>query len=282
MGWTLDADRNLHPDEQRWIEGIVNRFKHHNNILWGIEESCNKLPADRTPHFKRIGEVIARADDHNHPIVQSFVVPNDPEGDFPEDGITSDEYIGDPNIRVVTWLHVPPHGDDLEKQHQEYLDYYNRDAAKFVVMKNETYHHPRRGHLSRKYMWSCTMTGMQNLEAFHHADDGSESTLRDDGRIAAFMEQTDFHTMKPRDDLAAGSTKWLLANPGTSYIAYSYDCSGPMGVKEMTAGTYDLMWFDTTDGDTVHQAGIRVTSGENTWSKPDSLGGEIALYIKRR
>jgi hypothetical protein len=282
MGWTLDPDGNLHPHEERWIEGIVNRFEHHKNILWGIEESCNKLPAGRTPHFKKIGEVIARADDHHHPIVQSFVVPDDPEGDFPEGGITSDAYVGDPHIRVVTWLHVPPHGDDLEKQHQAYLRYYRRDAANFVVMKNETYHHPRRGPQSRQYMWSCAMAGVHTLEAYHHADEGSEGTLRDDGRINAFMEQTDFHVMKPRDDLAAGSTKWVLANPGDSYVAYTYDCSGPMGLKDMAAGTYDLLWFDTVDGDAVTQAGVSVPSGEAAWSKPESLGNEVALYVKRK
>ncbi len=283
MGWKLDSEGNLPPDEKRWIEGIVKRFKHHKNILWGIEESCNKLPASRTPHFKKIGELIAHTDNYNHPIVQSFVVPNDPEGDFPADGITSDDYIGDPHIRVVTWLHVVPHGDDFEEQHQEYLRFYKRDASKFVVMKNETYHHPRRGHKSRKYMWSCAMTGMHCLEAYHHAGDAShENTLRDDGRINTFMEQTDFHKMKPRDDLAAGSTKWVLANPGDSYIAYTYDYSGPMGIKSMTAGTYDLMWFDTVDGDTVKQTGVSVSSGNVTWGKPGSVGNEVALYIKRQ
>jgi hypothetical protein len=283
MGWKLDAQGNLHPDEKAWIEGIVKRFKHHKNIMWGIEESCNKLPAARTPHFKKIGELIAKTDNHSHPIVQSFVVPNDPEGDFPENGITSDAYIGDPHIRVVTWLHVAPHGDNLERQHAEYLHYYQRDAARFVVMKNETYHHPRRGARSRRYMWSCAMTGMHCLEAYHHAGDPShEPALRDDGRINTFMEQTDFHTMKPRDDLAAGSAKWLLANPGHSYIAYTYDYSGSMGVKGITAGRYDLMWFDTVDGDIVAQMGVSVRSGDVTWPKPDAMGDEIALYIKRQ
>lgn len=283
MGWTLDPEGNLHPDERRWIEGIVKRFKHRRNILWGIEESCNKLPKSRTPHFKKIGELIATTDGHNHPIVQSFVVPNDPEGDFPADGITSDEYVGDPHVRVVTWLHVVPHGADFERQHQEYLRLYERDAPRFVVMKNETYHHPRQRPQSRRYMWSCAMTGMHCLEAYHHADRASdESILRDDGRINTFMEQTDFHRMKPRDDLAAGSTRWVLANPGDSYIAYTYDYSGPMGVKNMAAGTYDLMWFDTVDGDTVTQRGVWVPSGDVTWTKPDSISSEIALYIKRQ
>ncbi len=282
MGWKLDSEGNLPRDEKRWIEGIVKKFKHHKNILWGIEESCNKLPASRTPHFKKIGELIARTDNYNHPIVQSFVVPNDPEGDFPADGVTSDDYVGDPHIRVVTWLHIVPHENDFERQHQEYLSYYKRDASKFVVMKNETYHHPRRGRQSRIYMWSCALTGMHTLEAYHHADRASdENMLRDDGRISTFMEQTGFYKMKPRDDLAAGSTKWVMANPGESYIAYTYDYTGPMGVKGMTAGSYNLKWFDTTDGDMVIQAGVSVPSGDVTWTKPSSMSEELALYIRR-
>jgi hypothetical protein len=126
------------------------------------------------------------------------------------------------------------------------------------------------------------MAGVHSLEAYHHADAASdENTLNDDGRINTFMEQTDFHKMKPRDELAAGSTKWLLANPGKSYIAYTYDYSGPMGVRGMTAGTYDLKWFDTTDGDMVIQAPVSVPFGNVTWTKPDSMGGELALYIRR-
>lgn len=125
------------------------------------------------------------------------------------------------------------------------------------------------------------MTGMHCLEAYHHADRASdEKTLRDNGRINAFLEQTDFHKMKPRDDLAAGSTKWILANPDASYIAYTYDYSGPMGVQGMMAGRYDFVWFDPVDGDTVTQKDVSVSSGDVTWTKPDSIGNEVALYIK--
>jgi len=126
------------------------------------------------------------------------------------------------------------------------------------------------------------MAGIHTLEAYHHADTSSESTMRDVGRIKTFMQQTDFYKMKPRDDLAAGSTKWVLANPGESYIAYTYNYAGPMGLKGMTAGTYDLKWFDTVDGDEVTQTGVSVSVGDVTWDKPDSMGSEVALYVKRR
>jgi len=133
MGWTMNVRGDLHPDERRWIEGIVRRFKHHKNILWGIAQSSNKLPASRIPHFKEIGAAIARTDDHNHPIVQSFMGPDDP--DFRKDGVLTEAYIGDPNIRVVTWQNVGAQGDDLERQRRETLDFYHRSAVDFVVMK---------------------------------------------------------------------------------------------------------------------------------------------------
>ena len=71
-------------------------------------------------------------------------------------------------------------------------------------------------------------------------------------------------------------------NPEDSYIAYTYDYSGPMGLKSMTAGTYDLKWFDTADGDMVTQNGVAVSSGDVTCNRPDSIGNEAAFYIKRR
>jgi hypothetical protein len=87
--------------------------------------------------------------------------------------------------------------------------------------------------------------------------------------------------MKHTDTLASGSTKWVLANPGSSYIAYTYDYSGPMGIKNMTAGVYDLMWFDTLDGNVAKQSNISVSQGDATWPKPASMGSEIVLYIHR-
>lgn len=281
MGWILDEQGNLHPDEEAFFTGVVSKFKHHKNIIWGIEESANKLPRERVPHFKKLAELIAGTDNHNHPIVQSFVIFDDPEGDFPEGGGTTDDYIDDANTHIVTWLHVQPNDDDYEKQHQEYLRYYNRDSKSFIIMKNETFHHPRKGERARRYLWSCAMAGMHNLEAYIHADKGDETTLREFGFINKFMENTQFHLMHPRDDLAEASTNWVLARPGTGYIAYTYEYAGAMGVKGLWAGTYELTWLDTVSGEQVKQT---VESGwqDESWQKPPSMGDELALYIQRK
>ena len=282
MGWTLDENGKLHPHEKGFFEGIVNKFKHHKNIIWGIEESANKLPRARVPHFKKLAELIAETDEFHHPIVQSFVVFDDPEGDFPEDGGTTDDYVGDPNIKLVTWLHVRPNEDDFDKQHQEYLRYVTRDSRHFIVMKNETYHHPRKGMQARRYLWSCAMTGMHNLEAYISADKSSDETLKQFGFINQFMEQTDFYNMIPRDDLAAGSTNWVLASPGKSYIAYTYEYKDAMGIKSLWAGKYDLTWMDTETGMQVLEKNVTVDWQDATWEKPAALGEELVLFVSRQ
>lgn len=282
IGWSLDDEGNLHPGEKRWIERIVKRFKHHRNIMWSVEESCNKLPRRRTAQFKKIGELIAKTDDRHHPIVQSFVTQTDPEGDAHPDQVTSDEYVGDPNIRVVTWLHLLPHPEDMEAQHREYLRYARMDTPRFIAMKNETHYQDMDSGARRLQTWACVMTGMHTLEAQHNAARPRlRNCLPDDGRVVAFMERTDWYLMTSRDDLAAGSTKWVLARPGYSYIAYSYDCTSPMGIWSPTSATYDLLWFDTVTGAEVRQMNVHAPPGEATWPKPAELGNEIALYVQR-
>jgi len=280
MGWKLDENGNLHPDEKRFFEGIVKRFKHHKNIIWGIEESVNKLPRARLRHFMKLSELIAKIDNHNHPIMHSFVTPDTSERDIGRDYVFPTDFYGDPYTQLVTWLHVLPHGEDYDAQHQAYLKWSRVGSGRFVVVKNETEKFPRTEPQSRIYQWSCAMTGMHALEAGHDVL-RRQRLLDTDGRIVKFMEQTDFHTMKPTDTLAAGSTKWVLANPGRSYIAYTYDYEHSMGIKNMTAGYYTLMWFDTVTGETITNNGVSVTTDNAEWQKPSSIGKEIALYVHR-
>lgn len=280
MGWKLDENGNLHFDEKRFFEGIVKRFKHHKNIIWGIEESVNKLPRARIQHFMELSELIAEVDNHNHPIMHSFVTPDTSERDIGRDYVFPADFSDDPHIQLVTWLHVLPHGEDFDTQHEAYLKWSRVGCGRFIVVKNETEKFPRTEPQSRIYQWSCAMTGMHALEAGHDVL-RRQRLLEADGLIARFMEQTDFHTMKPTDTLAVGSTKWVLANPGRSYIAYTYDYERAMGIKNMTPGYYTLMWFDTVTGETVTMNGVSVTSGDAEWQKPDSMDKEIVLYIRR-
>ena len=44
---------------------------------------------------------------------------------------------------------------------------------------------------------------------------------------------------------------------------------------------YDLLWFDTAGGATVRQWNLGIPRGDATWPKPNGLGSEIALYVRR-
>ncbi len=60
----------------------------------------------------------------------------------------------------------------------------------------------------------------------------------------------------------------------------TYDYSGPMGVKDLAAGTCARTWFDTVSR-TQTETGVIVTAGESTWSKPTDSRG-TAGYPTRR
>jgi hypothetical protein len=279
IGWTLDQDGNLHRDERRFIEGIVKRWKRFKNVIWSVGESVNKLPRARIPHLMKTTELIAKTDHHHHPIILSFVAPDTGEKDIGKDFVYPGDFYSDPNVHAVTWLHVLAHGDDYEAQHEAYLRWSRVGYGRFIMMKNETEKFPRTQPQSRIYMWSSVMTGQHTMEAGHDVLRRG-NLLEADGHVARFMEQTDFHPMRPSDSRAAHSTKWVLASPNHSCLAYTYAYEAAMGVKDLPAGNYRIMWLDTVSGQSVTQDSVSVTSGEARWEKPAGFGSEVALYVK--
>ncbi|MFC2126586.1 hypothetical protein ACFLU5_17485 [Bacteroidota bacterium] len=75
---------------------------------------------------------------------------------------------------------------------------------------------------------------------------------------------------------------WVLARPGDSYIAYTYDYLDKIGIKNMVAGKYDLLWIDTITGKIINQSDIEVKWGNGIFTKPESFGNELTVYIKRK
>jgi hypothetical protein len=72
-----------------------------------------------------------------------------------------------------------------------------------------------------------------------------------------------------------------LALPGDSYIAYAAELKGEIGLKNMTAGMYEFRWFDCVTGKQVIQVKVNVAAGSQSWAKPDGIGSQLAVYIKR-
>jgi hypothetical protein len=87
--------------------------------------------------------------------------------------------------------------------------------------------------------------------------------------------------MAPHDELRYGGTEYVLASPGNSYIAYASSLLDEIGLRDMTAGTYQFTWYDIVNGTTVVQRNVYVVAGDQTWTKPAGIGTELAVYIKR-
>ena len=101
------------------------------------------------------------------------------------------------------------------------------------------------------------------------------------GKLVRFFRGVAWFRMRPRDDLAAGSTRWVLADPGRAYVLYSYDAAGPMGLRQAPPGRCELRWFDPVSGEEVRRDGVRLAGGRPAWPKPPGFGEEAALYVRR-
>ncbi len=282
-GWRLDADGNLHPQEKYLITTLVERFKHHKNIIWALEESCNKLSRARQQRLMKVAELIAGVDDFHHPIAAMFQILYYDE--VHPDGVGPEDYVGDPHVGIMTWGHYssPAKGlPNVEQYYKELVGHFNESAGRYVLINTEVDKHPYAGQANRLYCWTSAMANMYTSMSSHRPDKKyvTRETFMDDGRIRRFMENTDFYRMSPRNDFKLGSTRYVLASESGTCIAYSPDAAEKMGVRKMEAGTYLLRWFDTSTGTTVEQV-VPVSAGDHSWPRPAGIGKEAALYVRR-
>ncbi|MBM3333999.1 hypothetical protein FJY63_04995, partial [Candidatus Sumerlaeota bacterium] len=286
-GWKLDANGNLHPQERYFVETLVNRFKHHKNIIWVINESCNKLSRAKQVRLKKVAALVAATDNFHHPIMQIFQVLYYDE--VHPDKVSPEDYVNDPNVKVMGWGHYSSFPAKPEKglptaaqYYKELVGHVKEAAGRYVLFDMEVDKHPSTGAQSRLYAWTAAMAGVYGAINSHRPDKTAapRETFEDDGRLRAFMETTDFFRMSPNSDLKYGSTLYVLANAPNSYVAYSHSATQNMGIRNLAAGTYLLRWFDTTDGDTIERM-VTISPGDHAWPKPAEMGTEVALYVKR-
>jgi hypothetical protein len=73
----------------------------------------------------------------------------------------------------------------------------------------------------------------------------------------------------------------LSATNGKSYIMCASQLQGKIGLKNMQAVEYKLRWFDCATCSEVTEKNVTVVGGDQSWHKPDRIGSELAVYIKR-
>ena len=153
---------------------------------------------------------------------------------------------------------------------------------------------------ARKKSWAIAMGGAYVMVLRMDIAGTPISDLKDCGRLVRFFELTSFYEMSPHDELKYAGTEYVLARPGHSYIAYASNLRGRIGLRNMTAGTYTLWWFDCATGKSITQqqrvgAGNRsrmrrfptsaktgmFSLGNRSWPTPTGIGPELAVYLRR-
>lgn len=258
-----DTGRSVGSEERVFFEAIVNRFEHHRHLIWVVaEEYTEKLTSTRV---SELASVIRNADDHDHPIAVHKL-----------DGLSFSEFADDPNIDQFAIQYSEISSTRL---HNGMVSAWNNANGRYNLNMSEAALWGS-GAIAREKAWAVALGGAYVMVLGMDIANTAISDLEDLGRLRYFMESTNFNEMSPRDDLASADTSYVLAAPGTSYIAYGGGGVSTLGLT-MVAGIYDLRWFDPVSGVTIEQASISVQDGVSSFVKPSGIGNEVALYINR-
>jgi CubicO group peptidase (beta-lactamase class C family) len=250
--------------EKDFIRTIVNRFEHHRNLIWCIaEEYQEALSVEKAKSF---AAEIRRADDFDHVIAIHKL-----------NGLDFSEFVDEPNIdQFAVQYNVPT----AEALHDGMISAFRQAKGRYNLNMSEAKGFIS-GEDSRKKSWACAMGGAYVMILEMDIASTAKSDLEDCGRLVRFFESTNFNEMLPHDELGFAGTKYVLAQPGISYIAYAPKLEGEIGLKDMRRGTYEFRWFDCASGKEVRQEGVNIKAGDQKWKKPRGIGGELAVYVRR-
>jgi hypothetical protein len=98
--------------------------------------------------------------------------------------------------------------------------------------------------------------------------------------VKFFKSVSALNKMAPRNDLKFGNTKWVLAEAGKNYVAYSDNATANLGVTGLTSGIYNLKWLDCIDGSTYVRNNVSITTAttvSRTFVRPASIQAGCAV-----
>jgi hypothetical protein len=254
--------------ERAFVQALVNRFKHHRNLIWLVGEECEE--AYTKARVVALAQVIADADDADHIIGTHHL------------SRTDFTYYASPMTLFSMQRNVATssvHGEALAARGKAeaagggngYMAIYSENT---VERGNDTTS-------IRTYIWEIAMAGVMPMRLGMDISNTPVEALQACRTQQRFFESTDVATMSSQDALRHLGTAYVLANPGQSVIAYSSSLVGQMGVKGLTSGTYAATWVDCVSGTTVTQSGLAVAGGDTGFTRPSGIGTWCAVWLRR-
>jgi len=267
----------VNQDEKAFFEGIVNRFKHHKHLIWCIAEEYRESMTFE--HASELAKIIDTADEHHH-IIAVHHAPGDNLMDFRHD----------PNI---TQFAQQSNANSPQSLHSDVLEAVKDGAGSWNVLMAENWNGKNKDHYrsmelqDRKEIrlrnWSVAMAGASVMViGTWTAATQNAAILKDMRILQEYMESIpDLNQMISRDFIGFDATDFVLGVPGKSYIAYSSEPNGKIGLRPLSSGKYYLKWLDCVTGKIVEQRNVQINQGSNRLQVPEEIANEVAVYLIR-
>ncbi|MCA9039420.1 MAG: hypothetical protein KDA65_03635 [Planctomycetaceae bacterium] len=256
------------PGERKYVETIVNRFKHHRNLIWIVGEEHDDID-----YVNDIARIISEADEYDH-LLGNHHNSSEEFKTWRDDSVMNHHALQcarKTNEVHATALYARSAGEAASKSGHGFMTIYSETTDSEGNDLDDV----------RRYNWNIAMAGVMPMRLGMKIFDTPEEVLQSCRILQEFFESTDFYTMANHDELAFEDTKYVLADPGRSYIAYAENSSNKIGLQELSAGEYELTWLDCVTGQTVTQKNVKVSSGNNSWKVPKNIGSQVALWIRK-
>ncbi len=207
------------------VDRIVNRLKHHRLLVWSVAEEYSE--ALSSSDVAAVAARIKAADEFGHVV------------GVHELSSTSFDFNSNPDLEMFL-MQLPR--QTPEEVHASVLSAWNNTQGLKILDMSEMEDHGKldRGTV-RKVNWAAIMAGASAVQVIwmgRASDDpawNEQARYDDCARLEDFFEATNVNSMVPRDDLALAGSKWVLSDD-SSFIVYSPELSGDLGIKAMPEG----------------------------------------------
>ncbi len=259
-----DTGDAVGPEEKAFVEAIVRKFKHHKNLIWIVGEESEERYT--TARVQGIARVIRSADDHGH-IIGNHHLSGTTFKAW-QDGGALDHF-------------AMQLGKGNEAAHAGAIEALAQAAGRYQIIYSENTATPENAPEWRRYAWSIATAGLMPMLMRMDIASTPVELLQQFRHLQKFFEATDFWTMSSHDELKHDGTKYVLADPGRSYIAYADTATGSLGLEQLPAGRYALTWLDCVTGKTAAEETTVARAGAHAFARPAQIGAECAVAIRR-
>lgn len=270
VGGTMSNMQRVDFDLQKiYVRNVIARLASYWNVTWNIAFEWNEFM--EAEQVAQLVDYVHTIDPWKHPVTVHD------QGRF----TSGQELIKNLHVDFITLQYDAGRCGEAFKA----AEFVSRFTGRCPVYAQEvTWEGPDKLNADgvRRGVWGVAMAGgiVNYAEQFDRIY-GNGQGARHVANLIRFFASTDFQQMSPHDELGFNGTEYVLAHPGRSYIAYSSQLEGKIGLKNTAAGVYKFCWFDCITGSEVTKENVTVAGGDQSWDKPGGIGNELALYIER-